>query len=179
MANENLIRIQRISGKLTRLFMILTICTPMLILFYWLFFNQLSAGFKVGLPVDLNQLLPYSTLSLAFLISFLPGAVAIYGLITLQELFGLYEKAIVFSVNNVNCYRRLGHTLIYWVVAKFISIPLLSLVLTFNHPPGKRTLALGISSSEIATLITGIIVVVISWVMNEACKLNDEQAYTV
>jgi hypothetical protein len=148
-------------------------------LLYWLFFNQLPDGFKGDLPVVINHTLPLLTLALAFLASMIPTSVALYGLLTLKELFKLYENAIVFSAQNVNCFRRLGHTLIFWVSAKLILTPLLSLILTMNNPAGKRTLVAGIAASDIATLIIGAIVIVISWVMNEACKLNDEQAYTV
>lgn len=179
MDNENLIRIQSVSSKFSALFSFLIICTPVSIFLFWLFFNSLPTGFKGDLPVSTSNSLSHLTLALAFLVCMIPGSVTVYALITLKELFKLYEKAVVFSSRNVNCFRRLGYTLVFWVIAKMISTSLLSIVLSFNNPPGERQLVVQIGSTDIATLVFGAIVLVISWVMNEACKLNDEQAYTV
>jgi DUF2975 family protein len=179
MENENLIRIQSVSGKFNALFSFLIICVPVSILLFWLFFNSLPAGFKNDLPVSTGNSLSFLTLSLAFLVCMIPGSVTVYALLTLKKLFKLYEKAVVFSASNVDCFRRLGYTLIFWVIAKLISMPLLSIVLSLANPPGERQLVAGIGATDIGTLVIGAIIVVISWVMNEACKLNDEQAYTV
>jgi hypothetical protein len=179
MDNENLVRIQNVSGKFSALFSFLIICTPVSILLFWLFFNSIPASFKGDLPLSINDTLPLLTLTLAFFVCMIPGSVTVYALLTLKELFKLYENAVVFSAANVKCFRRLGYTMIIWVLAKIISTSLLSIVLSFNNPPGERQLVVQFSSTDIATLVIGAIVLVISWVMNEACKLNEEQAYTV
>ena len=179
MDNENLVRIQNVSGKFNTLFSFLIICTPVSILLFWLFFNSIPASFKGDLPLNINDTLPLLTLALAFLVCLIPGSVTIYALLTLKELFKLYEKAVVFSAANVKCFRRLGYAMIIWVLAKMVSTSLLSIVLSFNNQPGDRQLVVQFSSTDIATLVIGSIVLVISWVMSEACKLNDEQAFTV
>ena len=179
MENENLTRIQNVSGKFNALFSFLIICTPLSIFLFWLFFNSIPTSFKGELPVNTNDALPLLSLSLAFLVCMIPGSVTVYALLTLKALFKLYENAVVFSTANVKCFRRLGYALIIWVLAKMVSTSLLSIVLSFNNPPGERQLVVQFGSTDIATLVIGAIVLVISWVMNEACKLNDEQAYTV
>jgi Protein of unknown function (DUF2975) len=177
--NENLNRIQRVSGTFRLLFTVLIFCIPVATLMYWLLFNYLPVGLTAELPVVVNQALPLKTLLLAFLVSLIPASVAIYGIINLKELFILYEKAIVFSERNVKCFRRLGYTLIYWVVANLIFVMLISIVLTFNNSPGDRMMVAQFGISDIGTLIIGAVVVLVSWVMNEASKLEDEQAHTV
>jgi len=179
MKNENIDRIQRVSRKFRLLFSALIFCIPITILMYWLFFNHLPIGFKAELPVVVNQALPFKTLLLAFLVSLIPASVAIYGIINLKELFKLYEKATVFSERNVRCFRRLGYTLIYWVVANLIFVILMSTVLTFNNSQGERMMVAQFGISDFGTLIIGAVVVLVSWVMNEASKLEDEQAHTV
>jgi len=179
MENENINRIQRVSGNFRLLFTVLIFCTPVITLLFWLFFNYLPVGFKTELPVAVNQALPLKTLLLAFLVSLIPASVAIYGIINLKELFKLYEKAIVFSKKNVKCFRSLGYTLIYWVVANFIFVVLISIVLTFNNSLGERVMVAKFGISDIGTLIIGAVVILVSWVMNEASKLEDEQAHTV
>ena len=179
MENENINRIQRVSRHFRLLFTVLIFCTPVITLMYWLFFNNLPIGFKADLPVAINQALPLKTLLLAFLVSLIPASVAVYGLIKLQELFRLYEKAIVFSKKNVECFRKLGYTLIYWVIANFIFVTLISLTLTFNNASGERVMVARFGVSDISTLIIGAVVILVSWVMSEASKLEQEQALTV
>ncbi len=179
MENENMHRIQRVSGIFIVLFTVFIIGIPVFTLLYWLFFNSLPAGFTTELPVSAKQTLPPATMTLAFLVSLIPASVAIYGLSTLKKLFQLYTKAIVFSEKNADCFRRLGYTLIAWVFANMIFTTLISIVISYGNPPGERMMVVGFGTSEISTLIIGAIVVLVSWVMNEATKLEDEQAYTV
>jgi hypothetical protein len=154
-------------------------CTPILTLLYWLVFNYLPNSLTTELPVAVNNAFSLSTRSLAFLVSLIPMSVAIYGLITLKELFKLYEDTIYFSVKNVKCFAHLGYTLIAWVFTNMIFVTLISLVISFNNPPGERMVVVGFEISDMATLIIGTLIVLVSWVMNEASKLEDEQTYTV
>ena len=116
---------------------------------------------------------------MALLSSTIPLSVAVYGAINLRELFTLYEEAIVFSEKNVNCIRRLGYTLVLWVVANFIFVILISIVLTFNNMTGERVIVAQLGVSDVGALIIGAVIVLISWVMSEASRLEDEQAHTV
>ena len=179
MKNENMNRIQNVSGKFRILFTVLLALVPASTLLFWIFFNHLPEDLKTGLPVVANQALPLSTLALAFLTSLIPLSVVIYGLVTLKELFELYENEIIFSEKNVSCFRRLGFISIYWVIANMVFVTLISIVITFNNLPGEQVIIAQFGVSDIAMLIIGSIVVLISWVMNEASKLEDEQAHTV
>ncbi len=172
-------RIQHVSSIFRFLFTALIFFIPIITLMYWLFFNQLPAGFTIELPVITNQTLPFNTLLMALLVSMIPMSVAIYGAINLKELFKLYEEAVIFSKKNVNCIRRLGYTLILWVVANFIFVVLISGVLTFNNPPRERSIVAQLGASDIGALIIGAVIVLISWVMKEAARLKDEQIHTV
>jgi hypothetical protein len=63
------------------------------------------------------------------------------------------------------------------VGANFIFSLLISIVLTFNNSPDKRMIVVQFGVSDIGSLIIGAIIVLVSWVMSEASKLEDEQAY--
>ena len=179
MENENLDRIKRISGKFRWLFTVLIICIPILTLLFWLFFNDLPNEFINKFPFVFTRPLPLSILFLAFIVSLIPTSVAIYGIFTLRKLFTLYEQGVVFSATNINCIRKLGYSLIAWVIANLIYLPLISVVLTRNNLPGERSISIGIGATDLATLMIGAIVLIISWVMSEASKLEDEQTHTV
>ncbi len=179
MEANNLDRIRTVSGKFKILFIALIFITPLADLLFWLSFNHLPVGFAVQLPVPTPQTLPIETRLLAFLSSLIPNAVIIYGLFNLKELFSLYEKGIVFTQKNVQCFQRIGFSIIGFVFACIIKTPFLSLALTMYNPPGEHMLSLQFGSENVSTLIMGALVILISWVMNEAAKLEHEQAHTV
>ncbi len=179
MADNTIRHVQRVSRKYLVLFNVLLIVIPVAVLLYWIFFNHLPEGFHTDLPAKPTQALSLSQLFLGGLVSALPLAVTLYGLITLKALFRLYAGGILFSAENVKYFRRLGYVFIAWVMANTIFTPLISLIITYANPAGKKTLVVQFGMVDLFTLIIGGIILVIAWVMNEGRKLEDEQAYTV
>ena len=177
--NENLGKIQAVSRKLRLLFSIMIYGVPIITILYWLLFNHLPNDLIGRLPAINNSALPMMSIVLAIVVSFIPVSVVTVGLITLKKLFSLYENAVVFSIENVICFRRLGYTLISLVFANAVFITLISLVLSFNNPVGERVIVAEFGVSDIATILIGLVVVIISWVMKEASKMEYEQAHTV
>jgi DUF2975 family protein len=174
----NMTRIQRVSLRFRLLFTGLIFLIPTLDVLYWLSFNHLPDGlFK--LPIVANVELPLQIRLLAMLASLLPVSVATFGVFTLVKLFKLYEKAIIFTVENVKHFRTLGYVVIYWVFAKIIYITLISAIISLSNPLGQRVLIVQFELPDISALIIGFIAVLISWIMDEGRKLEDEQAHTV
>ncbi len=60
--NENINRIQRVSGTFRLLFTVLIFFIPVMTLMYWMLFNYLPAGFTTELPVAVSQDLPFNSL---------------------------------------------------------------------------------------------------------------------
>ena len=178
MENQGLLRIQRVSHRFRLFFAALVLILPLLTLIYWLGFNHFPQEF-VPMPVRAEAELPLLSRILAFVISMLPIGVVIAAMYILARLFSLYEKGIVFSTQTVRCFRRLGWVLMCWVVASLFYLPMLSHVVTAVNPPEQRLVVAQLGLSDIAVLVMGAIVLLISWVMDEARKLEDEHAHTV
>lgn len=179
MAEQNLQRIRRISGTFQQLFSVLILAVPIANIIFWLSFNHLPQGFKSDLPVLVSQNLPLSTLLLAILVSAIPIGIILYAFIKLRNLFSLYQQGVIFNMANADCYRSLAYALIYWAFSKLAFIPLLSLVLTMNNPPGQKSLVVSIGSADLANILIGAIVLLISWVMHEASVMEEEHSFTV
>ena len=179
MTNQSITRIQRISKRFRMLFTALIFFIPLADLLFWISFNHLHDEFLTGLPIIPSQDPTPLFLALGFIASLIPVTVAIYGLLTLSRLFKLYENAIVFAHENVRLIRKLGYVIIAWVVANLLFTPLISTIITHGNEGGLPTIAVFLSISDLLTLIMGAIVVLISWVMDEGRKLQDEQAHTV
>lgn len=184
MANQNITRIQRISKRFRYLFTVLIFFIPLADFLFWLSFNYMPDsfltpdGFLAGLPATADQDLSLLFLAFGFLISLIPVTVATYGMLTLSRLFRLYENAIVFTRDNVRLIRKLGYVIIAWVAANQLFTPLISAVITHGNP-GLPTITVSLNISDLSTLIMGSIVVLISWVMDEGRKLENEQMHTV
>lgn len=174
---ENSNRIKVISRRFRLLCTVLLFLVPVVSIIFWVFFNKLypQLGSMLHLPAEPARDLSGMTRFMAFLVDFLQIGVIIYGIIQLRRLFGLYEKGVIFSKDNVACFSSLGRTLMVWIVANIVSQSLLSVVLTFSNPPGQRCLTVGISSRELTVLFVGIAVLCISRVMDEGRKIKEEQ----
>ena len=179
MTDQSIARIQRISKRLRVLLAALMFLVPSLDALFWFSFNHLSDGFLAGLPVQANDKLSAVFVALGFLVSLIPVSVALYGLATLSRLFHLYENAVFFTCDTVKLFRQLGYVMIAWVIANMLFVSLISVVITHGDPAGSPTMAVSIDVSDVSALIMGAIVVLISRVMDEGRKLEDEQMHTV
>lgn len=178
--NENINRLQRISRKSQSVLTALMFGVPITILMYWIFFNHLPASLTDELlPAPADKPLHALTLFAGFLISSIPAIPAMFGIYSLKKLFNLYEREVVFSSQNAEYILKFGYNLIAWVAAKFVFVALISIALTINNVTGERMLVIQVDVSDIAMLISGLVVILISWTMREAAIMADEQKYTV
>jgi len=117
---------------------------------------------------------------LGFLSDVVAFAPAVFGLITLIRLFKSYEKGEVFSVQNAMLYNKLAW-LFYCdaLIVKPISNAILVLAATMFNPVGQRVLQLSYRVPSAVSVMVGIILIFISWVMLEGEKLREEQSLVV
>ncbi len=179
-AMENTQRITNVSRKLKMVCIGLIVCLPVLCAVFWVFFNRIYAmAPMIPLPVRVDHDISSLNRSLAFLCDLLPLAALIFALLKLKNLFSLYERGCIFTERNVDCYRALGRTLMVWVACDIVNRTLLGVVLTLDNPPGKRLLVIGLDGGDFTGIFVGVAVLIISWVMDEARKMQEEQALII
>ncbi len=177
---DNRDRIRSVSRKFEMVCTALLVLTPLSAAAYWAFFNHLPEEvLRRAYAVDVRQTQPAYVLLMGFCASMLPVGVCMYALFTLRRLFALYRKGMIFTAQNVSCFRRLGVALLMWVGACTLYEPMTSVILTLINGPGNRTLTLGFSSDDVTMLLLGGVALLISWVMDEGRRLEEEQALTV
>jgi len=179
---DNTQRITVASRRLRRTCTGLILLLPLASILFWVFFNPIyhsASSSMIPLPVPVTQDLSVLTRLLAAATEMIPLAAMIYGLLKLRELFGLYGAGQIFTARNVACFRSLGRTLIAWVVCDLIKNSLLSIVLTLPNPPGQRMITLGFYSADFAAIFVGIVILIIAWVMDEARKIQEDQALII
>ena len=178
MQNQDRERIKRVSKCFRWLFTMLAVAMPLVAFAYWMAFNHVPQEF-IPLPAEAMVELPVATRLYGFIVSMLPVGVAIAAMHVLSRLFRLYEQGIVFSTTTVKYYRHLGIIIMLWVLASFLYLPMLSHVLTYLNPPDHRVIVAQFGMSDLAALLMGGVIILISWVMDEARKLEEEQAQTI
>jgi len=145
---------------------------------YWWLVEPASATIWLS-GVAQPQVLSFEVRSLAFLITMVPTLAVLAGLAYLHRLFRLYATGIIFGEGNVAALRGLSLSCIAFAIADVAFRPLLALVLTMNNPPGERFVTVALSSGSIMALVFGGVLWVIVRVMDEARKIDEEQAWTV
>lgn len=97
----------------------------------------------------------------------------------LANLFALYEKGQLFELTNVSLIRQIGFLMILSEVFQPVYQTLMTFAMTYSNPVGQRFIALSFGSTNIESLLTGLIIVIASWIVHEASQLYNESRLTV
>lgn len=179
-------RIKRVSFFFRVFFQFLFVLLPVLLIFGWyeaphalLTLHGDLVIHMVPRSIPLLHPLSSTTKFLGFLISLIPTCIEMLVLYFLIKLFKLYEKGEIFTLNSVNYFRNVGYMLLIGQVVNPFYDALLSAALTWDNPPGHRIAVVIFNGKNIGIILIALLVILISWVMAEACKLNEEQQLTV
>ena len=116
---------------------------------------------------------------LGCLVSVIPMMVKMFILYTLIKLFRLYEKREIFSIYHVRLIRNIGYALLIGQIIEPIYQFVMGIVLTMHNPPHHRYAAIMLDQTNIGILLTAFLIILISWIMAEGCKLHEEQQLTI
>lgn len=181
-------KIQRVSLFFRIIFQTIFIALPALLVVAWLTSPEslVMLGGVINLsfiprPYSSNILHELSTTDrlLGFGISAIPTAIALYILYSLIKLFKLYEKGEIFSINNVRYLRNIGYALLISQIISPIYEGLMGVALTWHNPPGHRFASITLNQTNVGIVFTALLVILISWVMAEGCRLREEQQLTI
>ena len=140
--------------------------------------------FSVKTPEGLVQMqkltftpLGYITGIIANIIGTLP---LFLGVLILKRIFHNYRHGNIFSLENAYKYKQLAW-IFFWnaVLAMPISETLSVLSATLCNAPGHRYLVVSFGMPNLGSVLGGIILIVISWIMIEAHKLQADKDLTI
>lgn len=170
------------------LFQILLIALPLLLIVAWIQsagtfdmvnglinFNFIPAVYsdKILHPLSMSEKI------LALGASALPLIVQLYILFSLIRLFKLFEQGVIFSMNNVQYIRNIGYALILTQIMKAVHQGLMGFILTWRNPPGSRFASVTLDHTNLGVILVALMVILISWIMLEGCKIQEEQQLTI
>jgi hypothetical protein len=186
--------IQKVSTYFIWLFNLLLIVIPVLALSYWVLLDWEPFRYLTlqGLfsdnpiitpegPVKLSHLkLTPLSLSIGILGSLLYSLPIFLGVLVLKHLFQNYKKGVIFSPKNVKNYKYLGWILFLDALfVKPIGNMLLILAATLSNAPGHRYISISFGTPSLESIFYGLLIIVISWIMAEGYKLQEEQNLTI
>ncbi len=114
-----------------------------------------------------------------FTISMIPTIIMLIIFYNLIKLLSLYEKAQFFSEMNVNYIKNSGYLLFLSQMVNPFCTFALGFILTAYNPPGFRYASLSLTEWNLGLILTSVIIILMSWVMAEGVKLQNEQQLTV
>lgn len=169
-------KIQRISTLVTTLCSLSLILLPLLQIWIWMDLLGPHETLKyIGNALHPETIaLPYRILG--FLISMVPIALLMWGILHLRALFNLFRKAVFFSETNSRLLHKFAMMLFFNTLASPIARSLVSVAVTINNPPGQRAVVFNISSSDLNSLFVAVVFLAVAWVMREAHGLAEENA---
>ena len=186
-------KLEKLSRYLKKMFHSLAISTAPFIILLWVFIdwppiNKAITQEYFFRPVStpegmINfanaQLTPLSKFigCLGQLLESLPY---ILGYILLKKLFAAYEKKKIFTHENTQIYKKIG-----WLafLNGILVLPLVQAMMTtaatLSNPPGHRWISVNLGTPNFEAICCGLLLVVISLVMQQAQALQEENQLTV
>lgn len=181
-------KIKRVSMFFRFFFQFLLIALPLLLVMSWLYAPQELVWLwgvvkmnAVPSPYLSRILHPLSSAERIYgiLVSSLPLSVYLFVLYALIKLFRLYEQGEIFSLNNVRYIRQVGYALLVSQALQPFYQFIMGVVLTMHNPKGQRVAIITLDQTNVGILLTGFMVILISWMMAEGCRLREEQQLTI
>lgn len=190
--NKIMNKIQRVGSFLRVIFQIAFFAWPLMLILYWIFAPHMYSDvshvnataydvFVSFIPRGTEILHPITGTDAfrGFLVGILPITIEMMIIYFLIKLFKLYEQGKIFTSLNVEYLRKIGICMLVNQGVGFIYDGLITFVLTMHNPAGHRVASITFGNYDVYNIVTAVMVIVISWIMAEGCKLNDEQQLTV
>jgi Protein of unknown function (DUF2975). len=182
-------RIQRLSQRLRFLFLAGTVLVPVVDALSWAFFEQVIAspahtlspllGLSWSTALFMAGPITVTMKLLGFASSLLPGVASMYCFWCLARLFARFGQGEMFSGPVVELIRRIGWAVLATQGLRVVHGTLVSLLLTMDNAPGQHMITVGMDSVTLSEIITGVVIILASWVMDEARKLKEEQELVI
>ncbi len=183
------VRIKKVSRIFRGLFQVLFLAVPVVHILAWIYAPASidisgNLGFLVSVvPQGVKVLHPLTmtTRIIGFLVSLPPIIFIECILYFLIKLFNLYTQGEIFSAQNVRYIKKTGYSLLWTQITSILCNGALSAILSWGNPHGSgtRSLILTILPINITVILTAFLIILISWIMAEGCRLREEQQLTI
>ena len=113
------------------------------------------------------------------LIKTIPLTITVMLFHKLSQLFKLYENNQLFENENIRLIKGIGVCLLLGEFLHLIYEPLMTIALSFNNPAGERFMSFTFGAFNLSMLLTGCIIIIASWITQEAHQLKSDVQLTI
>jgi hypothetical protein len=131
--------------------------------------DSLMATFKVNIST-----FPWWQRVGGIVLSSMPLVALVMGLGHLRALFQAYGRQEYFSIAGVRHLKRMGQSVMLWVLLNLLCQPALSVWMTMRQPAGERVLSVGFSSGDVVALFLAGCIAIIARILERANILQVE-----
>lgn len=163
------------------LFWFIPLTTSLLILFQFDWMCSIGAWSSFISVDQIHDAHQFSWLhkGIVLVIEWLPLTITLLICRNLAHLFHLFERGDLFEQENIKLIKKISICMIVGELVQLFYQPLMTAALTFNNPKGERIASLTLKSANLSTLITAFIILVASWIVQEAHQLKSEAQLTI
>ena len=182
---DNIIKISRFMQFICA---ILLLAYPVLVILYWVYApNPIAIGspdmnfhlsfIPPGTPILYT--LDLKTKLIGFAATLIPVAVDMLLIYCLIRLFNLYKNAQIFVIDSAKYIKKTAYFLLLSQIIHPLYHATIMAIITWNNPANARYFTLHFDETNIGIILIALIIILVSWVMVEGCKLQQEQDLTV
>ncbi len=185
--------LQKLSGYLKLTFQFLAFFIPILVTVLWLFIDWAPINKAISqeyflAPIKTPEgIVNFATVELTSLSKFI-GCIGqllsilpyILGFILLKSLFSAYQKNKIFTSTNTQIYKKIGWlAFLNGIFILPVTQVFMTIAATLSNPPGHRYICISCGTPHFEAILCGLLIIVISLVMQEAQSLQEENQLTV
>lgn len=170
-------RIQQASKGMAIILTLALIATVLvasaLVLFPDLSIAHIYSAYNLSPDIPPLSAWQYGAMALLAALNFVP---TLYVIWQLRKMFRHFAMGEIFTSTATKHLFNAAKGMVVWGLIAIVSTTIAVLILTANAGIGGHVLVVEISSGELAGIFAGVVFVVMSWVMQEAARLSDENA---
>lgn len=177
-------KLKKLSKNFRIIFQIIFYALPVLLVILWGNVKYIGEGWLSTLiiPASVHIYHKFTVINMfyGFLIDLIPVAIFMLSCHYLIKLFELYEKGIVFSLQNIIYIKKMGWLIaIQQAVHIFIYHPLIAFAMTVSNPFHENVMEMPFSRENLVIVVLGLMIVLIAAIMEEGRKARDVRNYNL
>lgn len=170
-------RIRALSRVMVWACLALIMLLPLALIWYWASTSAPELASQGNLPASAIQSpLAWWQRVAAGAVTAVPLALLLMGIWQAKRCFSEFAQGQVFTAEATGHLRRFAGWVAAAALAAIVAGALTSVLLTLNHPPGARHLAIGLSSNQVFTLFFAALVWLMADVIGQGQALAEENA---
>lgn len=111
---------------------------------------------------------------LGFAANLFPLTFTVFSLAYLSQIFRNFQHLEIFEEKNAVLLKKSAKALLFGQLVAPLHQGILSLALTFYNPVGKRMITLSFGTEQLKMIAVALAIFLISWVLREGCRLQEE-----